>query len=114
MSAVKTQVASDMMRVDNDLSSGSLYKNFQQATVETCVIFGLFILVVAGRSITNRDYLKVFRNVEIWVWVVLFLLINTLLKAYYPRFDDQLINASVFSIVYTLMIPLKVEQVVGA
>lgn len=101
-----------MMSIDNDLSSTSIYRNFQQATVETLVIFGLFAVVVAGRSITNRNYLKVFKTLDIWTWVILFLLINTALKTYYPKFDDQLLNASVFSIVYTLMVPLKVEQMV--
>lgn len=112
MSAKQVQIASDMMSIDNDLSSKSIYKNFKQATVETLVIFGLFTVVVAGRSITNRSYIKVFKKLEIWTWIVLFLLVNMLLKSYYPRFDDQLINASVFSIVYTLMVPLKVEQMV--
>mgnify|MGYP006897108658 CR=1 FL=1 len=99
-----------MMAVDNDLSSSSFAKNFRQALTETLVIFLLFVTVVCGRSITSPDYLKVFRKLDLWVWVLLFLGINTVLKQYYPRFDDQLLNASVFSIVYTLMVPLKVEQ----
>jgi len=108
--AVRTFTASDMMKVDNDLSSATLWKNFQQALTETLVILLLFVTVVCGRSITSPQYLQVFRKLDIWIWVILFLGINTVLKQYYPRFDDQLLNASVFSIVYTLMVPLKVEQ----
>lgn len=108
--AVKTFIASDMMGVDNDLSSAAFAKNFRQALTETFVILLLFVTVVCGRSITSPQYLQVFRKLDLWVWVFLFLGINTVLKQFYPRFDDQLLNASVFSIVYTLMVPLKVEQ----
>lgn len=110
-SPVKTFVASDMMKVDNDLSSKSMLNNFQQALIETFVILLLFVVVVCGRSITEPTCINVLKKIDILVWVAVFVLINTGLKTFYPRFDDQLLNASVFSIIYTLMAPLKVGSV---
>lgn len=108
-SAVRSYVAADMMSVDNKLSSRDLWQNFQQAVIETVVIFVLFVTVVCGRSVTSPGCLKVLRKLDILVWLVLFVGINTALKQFYPRFDDQLLNASVFSIVYMLMAPLKID-----
>jgi hypothetical protein len=108
-SASQLQIASDFMKIDNDLSSNSLYKNFKQALVETGVIFALFTIVILGRSLTNKKFIKVFQKAEIWTWIVIFLFVCTILKTYYPKFDDQLLNAAIFSIVYTLMVPLKID-----
>lgn len=106
----KVQVASDMMTIDDDRSDPSFLQNLQAASIETGVIFGLFIVVVGARAITDSKILEVFKQLDLWIWVVVFLFINAFLKTFYPKFDDQLINASIFSIVYTLMIPLKIEQ----
>lgn len=107
--ALKTYTASDMMRVDNDLSSASLLKNFQQALTETLIILLLFVTVVCGRAITQPQCLSVLRRMDLLVWFIVFLGINTSLKQFYPKFDSQLLNAAIFSIVYTLMVPLKVD-----
>lgn len=108
-SASQVQIASDFMTINNDLSTKSVYDNFKQALVETAVIFSLFTFVIIGRSMTEKQFMKVFNKIEIWTWIVIFLFVNTALKTFYPRFDDQLINAAFFSIVYTLMIPLKID-----
>ena len=108
---VKTFVASDMMTVDNTLSSKNMFSNLKQALVETFVILLLFVVVVCGRSITEPTCINVLKKIDVLVWVAVFIIINTGLKTFYPRFDDQLLNASVFSIIYTLMAPLKVASV---
>lgn len=109
-SKITVSTAADFMEIDNDLSYSRFYSNLIQASIETTVIFGLYVVVVAGRSLTNRNYLKALTQIDLWTWVALFLVINTLLKTYYPRFDDQLLNAAVFNVVLTMMTPLKIEH----
>lgn len=99
----------DLWSVNRDLSEPEWYINAKYAACETAVIFGLFLVVVAGRAITRPEALRVLYRADLWTWVVLFFLMNTLLKTYHPKFDDQLLNAAIFTVVYTLMIPLKIE-----
>ena len=83
----------------------SLYNSLYTAGV-LLVVYGI---VIMGRSITSPHVLKVFTEVDFYVWFCLLVAADFFLRMFYPQLVDQLAQAALFNIASLLMSPLKMS-----
>lgn len=83
----------------------SLYQSLYTAFV-LLVLYGI---VIMGRSITSPHVLKVFTEVDFYVWFCLLVAADFFLRLFYPKLVDQLAQAALFNIATLLMSPLKMS-----
>lgn len=80
--------------------------NLVEAVVDTLVVFGIYVVVICGRSVTDKNALSVFKKLDIYVWFVLLVSIIAFLKTCYPKSEDGVLGAALFQCVRVLMVPL--------
>ena len=83
----------------------ALYQSLYTAGV-LLVVYGI---VIMGRSITSPHVLKVFTEVDFYVWFCLLVAADFFLRMFYPKLVDQLAQAALFNIASLLMSPLKMS-----
>lgn len=83
-----------------------LARNLRESVVEAGIIFGVFCIVVLGRSVTDRSAAGVFSHADVYVWLCLMVFVSGYIKTYFPRLQDVMANAALFQIVAMLMAPV--------
>ena len=84
----------------------TLARNLRESVVEAGIIFGVFCIVVLGRSVTDRSAASVFSSSDVYVWLCLMVFVSAYIKTYFPRLQDVMANAALFQIIAMLMAPV--------
>lgn len=80
--------------------------NLSEALVDTLVIFGIYVVVICGRAVTDKNALNVFRKLDLYVWFTLLVSIVAFMKTFYPRCEENVLNAAIFNCVRVMMTPM--------
>ena len=96
-----------MVKADDACNDGSLGALFKTALEDSIAATCLYAIVVCGRGLTTPGAMSVFKQTDFWVWLALLVLCNVFLQVFYPALKQQLVQASVFSVVLVLMSPIK-------
>lgn len=97
---LRASIGAEFATLDRKLSSPDPLKNLAQSVTETLLIFAVYSVVSAGRFLAgDQNAMRPFAGASVWVWVFLFVVVNTILKTAYPRFDEQLVNGAFYAIV---------------
>jgi hypothetical protein len=92
---------------DDVQSDGSLEDILRIALEDSLAVTCLYAIVVCGRGLTTPDAMSVFSDKSFWLWLALLIICNVFLQVFYPPLRQQLVQASVFSVVLVLMSPIK-------
>jgi hypothetical protein len=92
---------------DDAESDGSLDGIFRIALEDSLAVTCLYAIVVCGRGLTTPGAMSVFSDRSFWLWLALLIICNMFLQVFYPPLRQQLVQASVFSVVLVLMSPIK-------
>lgn len=94
-------------------NDGSLQGLMKTAVEDALAVSCLYAIVVFGRGLTTPGATSVFRHSDFWVWVALLVVCNAFLQVFYPALKQQLVQASVFSVMLVLMSPIKTRELVS-
>ena len=91
---------------------GSLDTIFRVALEDSLAVTCLYAIIVCGRGLTTPGAMSVFSDRSFWLWLAILIVCNMFLQVFYPPLRQQLVQASVFSVVLVLMSPIKTPALV--
>jgi hypothetical protein len=97
---------------DEAESDGSLDAIFRIALEDSLAVTCLYAIVVCGRGLTTPGAMSVFSDRSFWLWLAILIVCNMFLQVFYPPLRQQLVQATVFSVVLVLMSPIKTPALV--
>ena len=84
----------------------SFGENFVEAIMDTIVIFGIYAVIIMGRSITDRKIMSIMMKPDVYIWFVMLVGIGAFMKSFYPRCEENVLNAAMFNCVRVMMYPI--------